>query len=184
MMNFKLKFLIGIILFLLSTSLFSCKKQADSESKNLSQGQIVKIDDKASEELLLNIIQNEKFLSEAASIASERASNEELKAFALQVQEDHKIRYQDFKSIYESNGKVFPEKLPENLRQKLYKLTVSNDSNFDKYFHKNYYDDTKSKFDSVSRMINEKEFVNLQDILMKVSSGFNTDIDNLEKINL
>ncbi len=184
MIKFRFEKVVAVLIVLVSTILVSCQKETNLNLEDSKSDEGALVSTKSSQEFLLNIIQNEKYLSQVAAIGSERATNDELKKFALETKVKHNANFEKFKLVYESNGLSVPEKLPENFREKLYKLTVTNASDFDKYFQNNVSKEYKAKLDSVSLLINENTYKDFQEVLLTVSNGYNKNIDSLEEIQL
>lgn len=178
--NFKL---IGSSVLLLASLFFvSCQKGNNSnQEKPVDQGKLSDADSKSAE-IIQNLLEDEIFFSEATTIGTERASKPELKDFSTNAKELHSKNLEKIKAICDEKGIKIPEKLPKDLNDELYKLTVSNNADFDNYYYQILSQDYKLKLDSLAKFINENTYVNSQEILIEVSTVYNKNIEKLDKI--
>lgn len=181
MIKYNLK-LIGGSMFLLASLFFvSCQKDNNSnKNKTVDQSKISEAD-KQSFIVIQNVLDNEHFFTQATALGMERASTPELKEFSSKANEAHSKSLEKIKAISTEKGIEIPEKLSKNLNDKLYKLTVSNNADFDNYYYQSLVSDYKANIDSLAKFINENTYQNAQDILIEVTTVYSKNLEQLDK---
>ena len=160
----------------------SCKNENKTESsKTVTESQISQQSNSA-KSILLNLLETERYLNDVTTLGEEKAIKPELKAISLQAKVEHKNNYETLKSICEKNGYKIPEKLSKTNSDKLYKLTVTNLSDFDNYYYQNLVDIYKINVDSTAIIINENILADSLTILPKLESNYRKNLDNLLKL--
>lgn len=181
MIKYNLK-LIGGSMFLLASLFFvSCQKDNNSNKNTTVDQSKLSEADKQSIVVIQNLLENEHFFTQATAIGMERATKPELKDFSTKANEGHSKSLEKIKAVCVDKGIEIPEKLSKNLNDKLYKLTVSNNADFDNYYYQSLLSDYKANIDSLARFINENTYQNAQDILIEVTTVYNKNLDQLDK---
>ena len=168
------------VLLLLSLVFISCQNDKKSDLKNAQNKTQLTDSAIAERDVILNALQNEKYFSEVAAIGFERASDPGLKDLSSKLRSKHTENLEKFKMISKERGYEVPAKLPKEFEDKLYKLTVANNSDFDKFYFQSIIVDYKSQLDSVAKLINNNTYENSQDVLMEVSSLYNKNLEKLD----
>lgn len=168
--------------FLLSLIFVSCQSDKKNDFEDVDNKTQLTDLATAERDVILNALQNEKYFSEVASIGFERASDPGLKDLSAKLRSKHTKNLEKFKMISKERGYEVPAKLPNEFEDKLYKLTVANNSDFDKFYFQSIIVDYKSQLDSVAKLINNNTYENSQDVLMEVSSLYSKNLEKLDYI--
>ncbi|WP_177766134.1 DUF4142 domain-containing protein [Flavobacterium sp. I3-2] len=181
MIKYNLKLIGGSVFLLASLFFVSCQKDNNSnQGKPVDQSKLSEAE-KKNNEIIQNLLDNESFFTQATALGKERASKAELKDFSTNANDVHSKNLEKIKTICTEKGIQVPEKLSKDLNDKLYKLTVSNNADFDNYYYQSLSNDYKVKIDSFAKFINENTYQNAQDILIEVSSVYSKNLEQLEK---
>lgn len=184
MKNYILKIDEITVLLLLSLTIISCQNDKNNEAKILKNNTEITNAEKNEEQVILEALQNEKYFTEVSQIGIERANNPELKELSSKLRNKHFENSENLKSISEERGYKIPEKLSEDFQTRLYKFTMVNTSDFDKYFQNNLSKDYKDRLDTIAKKVNENLYEDSHEILTVIISKYNTNFERLDKINL
>lgn len=183
MIKYNLKLLGGSMFLLASLFFVSCQKDNNSNQNKLVDQSKLSEADKMNVEIIQNLLDNELYFAQATALGMERSSNPELKDFSTKANIAHTRSLESIKAICVEKGIQIPEKLSKNMNDKLYKLTVSNNADFDNYYYQNLISDYKVNIDSLAKFINENTFENAQNILIEITSVYNKNLDKLDRAN-
>lgn len=172
-----------LLLFVTSLFITSCQKDADSNSNKLNLENEALNSEEKNRLFILDVLENEKYFSEATALGMERSTKPELKKFSKTAHDLHVKNLENTMLIVKEKGIVVPEKLSKDLNDKLYKLTVSNSTDFDKYYQLSITEDYKIKLDSLAKFINEENFSDSTNTLIEISTTYNKNLEQLEAVN-
>jgi len=155
----------------------SCQK---NENSNSSNNEKLAEAEKPDKQVLLDLLNTELYFAETTKLGVERATNPVLKDFAQNANSKHQQNYVKLKEICEENKFEIPSKLTDEFNDKLYKFTVSNNSDFDEYFFKYLLEDYHTNLNKVAKLINEKTQPASQPILNEIEANYQVTIDDFE----
>lgn len=181
MIKYNLKLIGGSVFLLASIFFVSCRKDNNSnQNKTVEKSKLSEVD-KKNVEIIQSLLDNELYFTQATALAMERATKPELKEFLSKANEAHSKSLEKIKIISTEKGIQIPEKLTKNSHDKLYKLTVSNNADFDNYFYQMLLNDYKENIDSLAKFVNDNSYHNAQDFLIDVSTVYSKNLDLLDK---
>jgi len=178
----RFKLISGLVVVFVALIVGSCQDDKNVDSSNPISNKELSEDDNANKEILLSLLDSEKFFLDVSSLGSERATTNEIKDFSLNAKIEHLKNYEKLKTFCIDKGYEIPEKLSKANNDKLYKLTITNTADFDNYFKQNLINEYKIRIDSTAKYINEKTYVEALDVLTIVEANYRKNLNKIEKI--
>lgn len=177
--NKMLSFGLMFTLFILT----SCQNKENTNLESLTNAENV-LNAKADQEILLNLLENENYLIQRSALGFERASTSDLKEFSLKTKDIHQKNYDKIKLICLDRGYILPEKFSKNYKNKLYKLTMTNDADFDNYYYQSIVEDYKTNLDSIAKLMNTEKLSNSFDVLLNLEADYTKNLEKAEQLKV